>query len=320
MKTFIVLAATILAVSALSLHEQWADFKVKHGKSYKNIAEETARFEIFQQTLKKIEEHNAKYEAGLSSFWMGVTKFSDMTSEEFQAMMNKQIASMPKIEGEQHVPFEAEPEEIDWRKKGAVLEVKDQGQCGSCWAFSTTGGLEGQNAIKNGKKVSLSEQQLLDCSGSYGNGDCDEGGVMEYGLEYVRDHGIESEASYPYVADKMSCKAKPNKTVLKIKSFKLVEASTEALKNAVGTVGPISVALYAGEELQNYAGGIIDRNCAGQINHGVLAVGYGESPQPYWIVKNSWGADWGENGSFRLSRANNLCSIANDMAIYPVLH
>ncbi|CAG9854679.1 unnamed protein product [Phyllotreta striolata] len=317
MKSFIVLAATILAVSALSLHEQWADFKVKHGKSYKNIAEETARFEIFQQTLKKIEEHNAKYEAGLSSFWMGVTKFADMTSEEFQAMMSKQIISMPKIEGERHVPFEVEPEEIDWREKGAVLEVKDQGQCGSCWAFSTTGSLEGQNAIINGKNITLSEQQLVDCSGSYGNGGCN-GGAMVYGLEYVRDHGIESEDSYPYEAKQGDCKADPNKSVLKIKSFKLVDVSTEALKNAVGTVGPISVGLSS-SGLQNYAGGIIDQNCQGQVDHAVLAVGYGESPLPYWIIKNSWGKGWGENGFFRLARANNLCTISNTMAVYPIL-
>ncbi|CAG9854681.1 unnamed protein product [Phyllotreta striolata] len=321
MKTLIVFAAVILAASALSLHEQWGNFKVKHGKVYKNIAEEIVRFEIFQQNLKTIEEHNAKYEAGLSGFWMGVNKFSDMTSDEFQAMMNKQIASKPKFEGELHVQENVSvPSGVDWRKEGAVLEVKDQGECGSCWAFSTTGALEGQNAIKNGKKISLSEQQLLDCSGSYGNGDCDTGGSMEAAFKYVKDNGIESEEDYPYQETQLRCKASSDKTVLTISQFSNVEPSTESLRQAVGSIGPISVAIYAGYSLQHYQGGILDDSCNGQLNHGVLAVGYGESPQPYWIVKNSWGQDWGEEGFFRLARRDNLCGISDDASYPDVLY
>jgi len=318
MKTLIVFTAAILAVSALSLHEQWADFKVKHGKTYQNIVEEKLRFENFQQTLKKIEEHNAKYQAGLTTFWMGVNKFSDLTEDEFMALMTKQIASKPKLATERHVQANVSvPDSIDWREKNAVLAVKDQGQCGSCWAFSATGSIEGQNAIKNGGNLPLSEQQPLDCSSSYGNGDCSQGGNMDAGFEYVRDHGIESEDHYPYVAEKGSCKAN-GRVVLKIKGFRDIEQNTEALKQAVGTVGPISVAIYAGSGLQSYAGGIFDGNCAGPLNHGVLAVGYGEGSNPHWIVKNSWGQNWGENGYFRLARRNNLCKISDDPS-YPVL-
>ncbi|CAG9858172.1 unnamed protein product [Phyllotreta striolata] len=318
MKTLVILLVSVWAVNCLSLNEQWAGFKVKHSKVYKNIAEEKLRFGIFQETLKKIEEHNAKYEAGLSSYWMGVNQFSDLTTEEFSAFLRKSSAKKPKIEAELHVPSNVSiPTEIDWRKKGAVLGVKNQGACGSCWAFSATGALEGQNAIIHNQRIPLSEQQLLDCSGSYGNGDCDVGGEMTDAFDYVRDHGIESESSYPYEAEQYECTASEEKTVLSIKGYKNVTTTVEGLREAVATVGPISIGMYA-EPIQSYEGGIFDGFCEGETDHGVLAVGYGESPKPYWIVKNSWGAYWGENGYFRISRKNNLCNIASE-GLYPIV-
>ncbi|CAH1173504.1 unnamed protein product [Phaedon cochleariae] len=213
------------------------------------------------------------------------------------------------------------PDSVDWIAKGAVLGVKNQGACGSCWAFSATGALEGQNAIKNKKLIGLSEQQLLDCSSSYGNGDCRRGGVMSFAFNYVKDHGIESEKDYPYKARKSQCRAVGSKSVLKIKGYKRVAKTENDLINAVATIGPISVSLDA-TYFHLYGGGIFDhKSCSTTApNHGVLVVGYGsQGDKDFWLIKNSWGGSWGEKGYIRMVRnKGNHCGIANG-AVYPVL-
>jgi len=323
MKVLIALATIVLAVNALTVHEEWSQFKLKHSKSYKNIVEEKVRFEIFQNNLKKIEEHNQQYEAGLKTWYMGVNKFADMTKEEFGAMLKKQSGSRPRLAKSRHVPDLTAnvPETIDWRERNAVLGVKDQGQCGSCWAFSATGSLEGQNVLKNNRSIPLSEQQLLDCSESYGNGDCSVGGDMVAAFEYVIDHGLTTEEAYPYRAEQYSCRA-PSSSAVTVTDYRYVDASESALREAVGTVGPISVAMYA-EPIQLYYGGIFqDRDCYNDeyyLDHGVLAVAYGTTNgQKYWTIKNSWGSDWGEAGFFRLARDEDQCGIALDSS-YPIL-
>ncbi|XP_072378111.1 cathepsin L-like proteinase [Diabrotica undecimpunctata] len=324
MKLFLTFAAIILSVSALSLNEHWESFKVKHGKVYKNPIEERVRFSVFQSNLKLINEHNAKYEQGLVGYTMGVNQFADMTPEEFKAKLGMQAKNRPKINKTRHVQnVNAEvPDSIDWRQKSAVLEVKDQGNCGSCWAFSATGSLEGQNHIINGKSVSLSEQELLDCSTDYGNGDCEEGGLMTSAFEYIKDNGIESESSYPYKGIQGLCQRRAGQSVIQIQGYKEIENNDEALRQAVGTVGPISAAMYA-EPIQFYFGGIFDNkacyNDESYLDHGVLVVGYGEeNNKPYWIVKNSWGQWWGEQGYFRIERNAQLCGLTLDTS-YPIL-
>nr|XP_023024668.1 cathepsin L-like proteinase [Leptinotarsa decemlineata] len=326
MKLLAVFATVLLAVNALTDKDQWVAFKQTHGKTYKSLLEERTRFGIFQSNLRKIEEHNAKYDKGEESYFLGVTPFADLTHDEFKDKLRRQIKTKPNVEATLAVfPEGLEvPDSIDWTQKGAVLDVKYQGGCGSCWAFSATGALEGQNAIVNNVKIPLSEQQLLDCSKPYGNDDCEHGGLMSFAFDYVLDKGIEADSSYPYKGIDTPCQYDAKKTVLKIKGYKNVSISEEELKKAVGTVGPVSVAIDA-DPIQLYFGGILDGLfCTHDLNHGVLAVGYGEEDhlfgkKKFWKVKNSWGKDWGEQGYFRIKRdANNLCGIA-DKASYPIL-
>ncbi|XP_072378113.1 cathepsin L-like proteinase [Diabrotica undecimpunctata] len=324
MKILIAFAAIILSTSALSLNEYWDNFKVKHGKVYKNPIEERVHFSVFLSNLKLINEHNSKYEQGLVGYTMGVNQFADMTPEEFKAKLGMQAKNIPNIEKSLHVQdVNAEvPDSIDWRQKGAVLGVKDQGNCGSCWAFSATGAVEGQNYILNGESVPLSEQELLDCSAGYGDGNCYDGGLMTNAFKYIRDLGIESEFDYPYKATRQYCTRSASKTVVKIQGYNELEPNEEALRQAVGTVGPISAAIFA-DPIQFYSGGIYDnKKCKSEsylLDHGILVVGYGEEDnKPFWIIKNSWGKSWGEEGFFRLERNENLCGVAL-MASYPVL-
>uniref|UniRef100_A0A8C9V0K8 Cathepsin S, ortholog 1 n=1 Tax=Scleropages formosus TaxID=113540 RepID=A0A8C9V0K8_SCLFO len=204
------------------------------------------------------------------------------------------------------------PNSVDWRTKGLVSPVGDQGSCGSCWAFATVGTLEGQMARKTGRMIPLSPQNLMDCSTSYGNHGCN-GGHMRNALNYVmKNKGIDSDKFYPYKA----------KVTGHCSTYRVLPWGDEkALQNIVATVGPVSVAIDATHSLIRYRKGIYhDPRCTQTANHAVLVVGYGtHRGQDYWLVKNSWGTGWGENGYVRMARnKKNLCGIANQ-AIYPVV-
>ncbi|XP_050513033.1 procathepsin L-like [Diabrotica virgifera virgifera] len=285
-------------------------YKATHNKSY-NVIEEKLRFAVFQENLRKIEAHNAKYEKGEETYYMAVNKFADWSSAEFQAMLDRQMANKPKQSFiAKHVADPNVPA-VDWRES-AVLGVKDQGQCGSCWAFSTTGAIEGQLAIHKNERVPLSEQELVDCDKV--NLGCD-GGLMTDAFFYVEHHGLSSEEQYPYTGVDGHCNHVKDKQVSSISGYVELDETESALADALATVGPVSIAVDA-DTWQFYSGGVFNnKNCGNALNHGVLAVGYTKDA---FVVKNSWGTSWGEQGYIRVARGSNLCGI-NLMNSYPKL-
>jgi len=258
------------------------------------------------------------------SFTVGMNQFADLSLAEFNAMYK----GLKKIEVS--IPEEVTimdtvtlPASVDWRTKGVVTGIKNQGQCGSCWSFSTTGSLEGAHAIHTGSLVGLSEQNLVDCSQAEGNNGCD-GGLMDDAFQYIiNNHGIDTEASYPYTAQDGTCQYNAANCGSTLAAYQDVQSGSEsALQVASATIGPVSVAIDASHNsFQLYTSGVYyEPNCSPtSLDHGVLAVGYGSSSgSDYWIVKNSWGTSWGMSGYIWMSRnRNNNCGIAT-MASYPL--
>ncbi|KAG1696136.1 Cathepsin L [Nymphon striatum] len=248
------------------------------------------------------------------------------TDKEVSLMMNGYRGSKVNATGSAFMSTDYLdlPKTVDWRKEGLVTGVKNQGACGSCWAFSTTGSLEGQHKKKTGKLVSLSEQNLVDCSWAEGNLGCG-GGLMDSAFQYIKKNkGIDSESSYPYQAEDEKCKYKKADDSAKVTGFVDIPNGDEnALKKAVATVGPISVAIDANHpEFMSYSSGILDiPTCSSvDLDHGVLAVGYGtENGKDYWLVKNSWGTSWGMSGYVKMTRnKDNQCGIASKSS-YPLV-
>jgi cathepsin L len=304
-----------------SLNEHWEAYKVKFNKDYSQDDEQARRI-IWEENIKRITQHNLRQDLGLHSYRLGLNHFADMTNDEFRARSNGlRVNAHPSVI-KRHVS--GLPSSVDWRTKGYVTGVKDQAQCGSCWAFSTTGSVEGAHFKATGKLVSLSEQNLVDCSGAEGNMGCG-GGLMDYAFEYIiKNKGIDTEKSYPYTAEDGTCHFKANAIGATISSFMDVTSGDEsALQEAVATVGPVSVGIDASSySFQLYSSGVYDEpNCSSsQLDHGVLAVGYDTSSdgQDYWIVKNSWGSSWGQQGYIWMSRnKDNQCGIAT-AASYPI--
>jgi len=290
---------------------------------YSTKSEHDKRFEIFKTNMDKITEHNK----GDHSWKMGITQFSDMTPEEFKSYVS--CGSM------KHKPsktmFDAPKDwnktvasSIDWVAKGAVTPVKNQGQCGSCWAFSTTGAIEGRSFISSGELISLSEQDLVDCSKQ--NSGCN-GGLMDYGFAFVESNeGLCTETEYPYVAyQQWRCREDGCTKYDTISSYQDVSASTAALEAACND-GPVAIAIEADQNaFQQYESGVLTGYCGTSLDHGVLLVGYGtDGSDDYWKVKNSWGSDWGESGYIRLcrncdaNRGEGQCGILLS-ASYPIV-
>uniref|UniRef100_A0A4W3K155 Cathepsin H n=1 Tax=Callorhinchus milii TaxID=7868 RepID=A0A4W3K155_CALMI len=209
------------------------------------------------------------------------------------------------------------PDFVDWRTKGNyVTPVKNQGGCGSCWTFSTTGCLESAIAIKTGKLLSLAEQQLVDCAGAYKNHGCN-GGLPSQAFEYIKyNGGLEAEKDYPYTAQDQHCQYQPNKAVAFVKEVvNITQYDENGIVDAVARLNPVSIAFEVTDDFFQYEGGVYSNsNCDStpdKVNHAVLAVGYGvQNGTKYWIVKNSWGPEWGLNGYFYIIRGKNMCGLA----------
>jgi len=280
-------------------------YKQQYAKYYFDATDETYRKGVFAANLETIRQHNVEAAAGEHSYTLAMNQFGDMTFEEFHTKYTGFLGLRNRFARSQNVAdlsSVAPAADVDWTTKGAVTPVKDQGQCGSCWAFSTTGSTEGAWFIKKGQLLSLSEQQLMDCSKSEGNNSC-EGGLMDYAFEWIiKNKGICSEASYPYKAvDQSSCQSCP--IVATISSYSDV-AQTEAALQAAVTQQPVSVAIEADQSaFQFYSSGVLTGTCGTNLDHGVLAVGYGTlGGVDYWKVKNSWGGSWGMTGYVLLQR------------------
>ncbi|WOL01410.1 hypothetical protein Cni_G10126 [Canna indica] len=303
-----------------ALYERWQSH---HGVP-RSPDEKRMRFDVFKVNTNYVFESNKN----TKPYKLSLNKFGDMTKEEFRRTytglrMNTRRRS--SVDGSfMYENVTAVPPAMDWRQKGAVTGVKNQGKCGSCWAFSTIVGVEGINQIRTKKLISLSEQELVDCDTATNKG-CD-GGLMDVAYDFIqRNGGITTEENYPYVAQQRDCNvAKKKSNVVVIDGHEDVPSNNEqALLKAVANQ-PISVSIEAaGQDFQFYSEGVFTGTCGIELDHGVGIVGYGTADDgtKYWIVKNSWGADWGEQGYIRMQRdvsaSEGLCGIAME-ASYPI--
>jgi len=306
------------------------EFVTEYGRVYESPEEEQRRFKTFEANYKLIESHNAIDH----SYKLAVNDFADQDVTEFQSTRlglapprekSSMWGNLPSLGLDLYSGADL-PTSVDWTTKGAVTPLKNQRSCGSCWSFATTGALEGAWQILTGNLVSLSEQQLVDCSSANGNAGC-QGGDMDAAFDYLKQNGHCTESSYSYAASAGTCKAS-NCTVSIPKGavtgyFDVPVDDTNALMEAVAKQ-PVAVAIEADQEVfKLYSSGILTQSCGSKIDHGVLLVGYGsENGTEYWKVKNSWGPKWGEGGYIRLKRGlpkEGECGIKS-RASYPVVH
>ncbi|CAL5082957.1 unnamed protein product [Urochloa decumbens] len=312
---------------------QLAAFVRRHCRRYSGPDEYARRLRVFAANLARAAAHQALDPTARH----GVTPFSDLTREEFEARLTGVRAggdvqrlvrgSMPAAAPATEAEVARLPASFDWRDKGAVTGVKTQGACGSCWAFSTTGAVEGANFLATGKLLDLSEQQLVDCDhtcSAVARNECDNGcsgGLMTNAYGYLMEcGGLMESSTYPYTGSPGACRFDPAKVAVRVANFTAVPAAGGEVQIRAALVrrGPLAVALNAAF-MQTYVGGV---SCPlvcprAWVNHGVLLVGYGARGfaalrlgyRPYWVIKNSWGEQWGEKGYYRLCRGSNVCGV-----------
>ncbi|XP_060523574.1 procathepsin L-like [Cylas formicarius] len=316
------------------LEEEWKAFKMTYNKAYPSADVERFRREVFIENRAKIARFNQEYSQGRRNYVQQLNPYGDLLHHEFTNILNgfnRSGLARPRIPtSTTYIPSANVnlPASVDWRQVGAVGPVKSQGMCACCWAFAAAGALEGHWFRKTGQLVDVSEQNLVDCTKDLGNDGCT-GGLMNPAFEYVRQNdGVDSEESYPYEGtDNQQCRFKPEDVVVKCTGYvDIAEGDEQGLEIAIATLGPVTAAIDASKDgFQFYSDGVYyDPDCGSRqedMNHAVLIVGYGQEPngQKYWLVKNSYGPQWGVGGYVKMAKdANNHCGIANQ-ASYPLV-
>lgn len=279
------------------------EFVNKYHKDYATVEERATRFAAFKDNYDKIVAHRS----GGHSYEVGLSPFADLTPDEFNQGYTSQFLAVPPpnetlMALEPRLNSTLLPESVDWRSSGAVTPVKNQGHCGSCWSFASTGALEGRWQIKTGQLVSLSEQLLIDCVSDAAG--CN-GGSMDVAFRWAESHPLCTESGAPYKAAQGTCASDDNCKVGipqgGVQGFQQVAVHDDYMMTAVSQ-GPVSIGFHASTMVQLYTSGVFHGSCETRPNHGVLVVGYGKADRDYWLVKNSWGPSWGEDGYFRIVR------------------
>lgn len=322
MQKIVLASAAALALGAPmteeSFRQEFASFVSKYEKTY-TTEELFYRYDVFKANWLRIEEHNAD---STQKYTMGANQFMDLTSDEFGQIYMSGMLTKPtnrkvregKAQCSSNPAGSTSEKTVDWEAKGMVSAIKNQGQCGSCWSFSSTGALESSWAIKNSKTpVPLSEQQLMDCSWSYGNMGCN-GGLMDYAFEYWIDNGGAcTEADYPYTAQSSHTCKKCTPVAQVASCADVAQENPDALKAQIAKA-PVSIAIEADQSaFQFYKSGVLTGLCGKRLDHGVLAVGFDDTySTPYWKVKNSWGESWGMQGYVLIEQAGDKCGVEMD--------
>ncbi|CAN6234573.1 unnamed protein product [Urochloa humidicola] len=325
----------------LDAEAHFASFVRRFGKSYRDDGERAHRMSVFKANLRRARRHQRLDPTAVH----GVTKFSDLTPEEFrrQFLGLRRSSARDLREGlSAHdapiLPTDGLPADFDWREHGAVGPVKNQGSCGSCWSFSTSGALEGAHFLATGKLEVLSEQQMVDCDHECDPSDarsCDagcNGGLMTTAFSYLQKvGGLESEKDYPYTGTGGTCKFDKSKAVAQVKNFSVVPVNEDQIAANLVKHGPLAIGINA-VFMQTYIGGVsCPYICGRHLDHGVLLVGYGSAgyapirfkEEPYWIIKNSWGENWGENGYYKICRGprvQNKCGVDSMVSTVTAIH
>ncbi|KAJ6842687.1 cysteine proteinase 1-like [Iris pallida] len=322
----------------LNAELHFSNFMRTYGKSYSGPEEHAHRLSVFRRNMRRARRHQRLDPTAVH----GVTQFSDLTPGEFKRtyLGLRRKGRGKSAAGSAHeapiLPTNDLPEDFDWRDKGAVTAVKNQGSCGSCWSFSTSGALEGANFLATGKLETLSEQQMVDCDHECDPDEpdaCDQGcngGLMNTAFEYLQKvGGLESEKDYPYTGtDRGTCKFDKSKIKASVHNFSVVSIDEEQIAANLVKHGPLAVAINA-VFMQTYIGGVsCPYICGRHLDHGVLLVGYGSAgyapirlkEKPYWIIKNSWGETWGENGYYKICRGRNVCGVDSMVSTVTAIH
>ena len=303
--------------------KQFTTFQDRFRKKYATLEEMEMRFQIFRTNVRNIVLHNLDRS---QNFTMGINMFTDLTADEFKSQYVGGLKTEVGSFGCKSFSYEGADsfsDSVNWITGGAVTSVKDQGQCGSCWSFSSTGAVEGAWAISSGQLIDLSEQELVDCATglAYGSHGCS-GGQMEGAFKFVIQNGQCSNAEYPYTSGvtKTGGSCQKCAPIAKMSSCSDVKPNDQLSLKAAVSQQPVSIAIEADTRyFQSYSGGILtSADCGTNLDHGVLIVGYGaDNGQKYWLVKNSWSSSWGVDGYVKIARSDSIndpgiCGIAMD--------